>query len=252
MGGGEGGGGKQETASKTPWEPAIKPLTNSLNTGQDLERYYQQNPFNRLQQQGYQNQFADLDQFRSQTAPGLMAFANKLMGSNYQRASAGTEIGAMNPYAQQAMLPAMLQKLGNQQANGLLQTSNQHSMKSAMQASQVAGGGPGFLGGSMWDGLSAVPQDTPISVMSLLADPEYGRATGRTQGQPGAFSAPQAGQPYGLLDFAQLNPFTAANGIPSQPKPAADEKTIQQLVQEEMDRRAAAERASRRGNDGGA
>ena len=49
------------------------------------------------------------------------------------------------------------------------------------------------------------------------------------------------GQSYGLLDFQQLNPHTATNGIQAMPKPMADEKTIQQLVQEEMDRQRAAQ-----------
>lgn len=89
------GGGGQQTATKEPWEPARKPLINSLNTGQDLERYYQQNPFNILQQQGYQNLFSDLDQFRTQAAPGLMDFANRLMTSNYQRGPRNSQLEAI-------------------------------------------------------------------------------------------------------------------------------------------------------------
>lgn len=82
------GGGSSQTASKTPWEPAIKPLTNSLETGRALERYYQQNPFNQMQRTGYQNLYADLDQFRNQIQPGLVQFANGMMQSDYQRGPA--------------------------------------------------------------------------------------------------------------------------------------------------------------------
>ena len=93
----------------------------------------------------------------------------------------------------------------------------------------------------MWDGLSAVPQDTPISAMSLLADPEYGRATGRAQGQPGAFSAPTGGS-YGLLDFAQLNPWT---GILAQREADAAKKPVETVSPEE-ERRRRDEEAARR------
>ena len=258
---GEGGGGGSQTASKEPWAEAAPWIKDNIKTGQDLQRYYQQNPFNSLQQTGYQNQFADLDQFRNQMAPGLMNFANKLMGSNYQRASAGTEIGATNPYAAQAMMPAMLQK----QAYQAYQASQGGGQSGAQGTQGALGKMTGLLGQSgqsmqstgpnglpaSWNGTGAVPLDGPVTQTSLLADPLYGRPTGASTPSGGLFSAPQ-GQSYGLLDFQQLNPHTATNGIQAMPKPMADEKTIQQLVQEEMDRQRAAERASRWGNDGGA
>ena len=230
---GGGGGGGSQTASKEPWAEAAPWIKDNIKTGQDLQRYYQQNPFNSLQQTGYQNQFADLDHFRNQMAPGLMNFANKLMGSNYQRASAGTEIGATNPYAAQAMMPAMLQKQAYQASQGGGQAGGQGLMGQGGQAT-----GPNGLPAS-WNGTGAVPLDGPVTQTSLLADPMYGRPTGASTPSGGLFSAPQ-GQSYGLLDFLQLNPHTAANGIPK-PAPAEDPKTVQQLIQEEMDRRAAAQ-----------
>ena len=245
MGGGGGGGGGSQTASKEPWAEAAPWIKDNIKTGQDLQRYYQQNPFNGLQQAGYQNQFADLDQFRNQMAPGLMNFANKLMGSNYQRASAGTEIGATNPYAAQAMMPAMLQKQAYQASQGGGRAGGQGLMGQGGQAT-----GPNGLPAS-WNGTGAVPLDGPVTQTSLLADPLYGRPTGASTPSGGLFSAPQ-GQSYGMLDFQQLNPHTATNGIQAMPKPMADDKTIQQLVKEEMDRQRAAEQASRRGNEGGA
>ena len=232
-----GGGGGSQTASKEPWAEAAPWIKDNIKTGQDLQRYYQQNPFNSLQQTGYQNQFADLDQFRNQMAPGLMNFANKLMGSNYQRASAGTEIGATNPYAAQAMMPAMLQKQAYQASQGGGQSGAQGTQGalgkiSGLQSMQSTG--PNGLPAS-WNGTGAVPLDGPVTQTSLLADPLYGRPTGGSTPSGGLFSAPQ-GQSYGLLDFQQLNPHTATNGIQATPKPMADEKTIQQLVQEEMAR----------------
>ena len=102
----DGGGGGQQTASKDPWGPAQKPLQNSLETGQGLENYYQQNPFNPLQQAGYQNLFADLDNFRNVMAPQAMAFNNRMMNTNYQRKPAGAELGgAFNPINAAQFLP---------------------------------------------------------------------------------------------------------------------------------------------------
>ncbi len=87
---------QSQTASKEPWKDAAPWLRENLRTGQGLQSYYQQNPFNPQQQTAYQNTFGDLDAFRSQMAPGLMGFANKLMGGSYQRggSTAGANGGA--------------------------------------------------------------------------------------------------------------------------------------------------------------
>lgn len=86
----DGGGG--QTASKEPWDVAAPWLKEIVGTGQELQNAYLQNPFNTVQQTGMQNTLSDIDAFRSQMAPGLMDFANRLMGSNYQRSPAGTEL----------------------------------------------------------------------------------------------------------------------------------------------------------------
>ena len=80
--GGDSGGSQQ--VSKDPWGPTQKPLTDMVNDGTNLYHYYQQNPFNSIQQTAYQNLFNDLDAFAGQDA-GLMDFANRLMGQNYSR-----------------------------------------------------------------------------------------------------------------------------------------------------------------------
>ena len=82
------GGGEQQTATKEPWSAAAPWLRQQLEQGQNLQAYYQQNPWNNLQQTAYQNTFSDIDNFRSSMAPGLMDFANRLMGQNYSRGGA--------------------------------------------------------------------------------------------------------------------------------------------------------------------
>lgn len=140
----DGGGGSQ-TASKTPWEPAIKPLTNSLETGQALERYYQQTPFNPLQQQGYQNLYSDLDQFRNQLSPQLMQFANSMMQSNYQRGPRNSQVEAMGRPMQMQM-PQQYQTKPMQMPGGLLaapqSTMPQSGLLGAFQAPSAGNYGP--------------------------------------------------------------------------------------------------------------
>lgn len=78
-------GGEEQTATKEPWSAAAPWLRENIAQGQNLQAYYQQNPWNSLQQTGYQNTFSDIDNFRNSIAPGMMDFANRLMGTNYSR-----------------------------------------------------------------------------------------------------------------------------------------------------------------------
>jgi len=82
-------GGGTTTENKQPWAPAQPYILDSLKSGQQLRDYYRQNPFNPQQKTSYQNMFGDIDNFRQNTAPGLMDFANNAMGSNYQRQRGG-------------------------------------------------------------------------------------------------------------------------------------------------------------------
>lgn len=77
--------GEEQTATKEPWAAAAPWLRENIAQGQNLQAYYQQNPWNNLQQNAYQNTFSDIDNFRNSMAPGLMDFANRLMGQNYSR-----------------------------------------------------------------------------------------------------------------------------------------------------------------------
>lgn len=229
MGGDEGG--SSQAQSKEPWEPARKPLINSLNTGQDLERYYQKNPFNRLQQQGYQNLFSDLDSFRNQIAPGMMQFANQMMQSDYQRGPRNSQREAMGGGMGGGMQTNMKQPMMMQQgSDGVYDT----------KPMQMGGGG---LMGAM--GQAGQMQRGDMSGQSFGAgmpggSASYGGQQGllAAMGQGGPFPMPSGGS-YGLLDFTELNPFTSTtNGIPPTPvdtKPP--EKSPDDLAREEWERR---------------
>ncbi len=81
--------GPTQQTSREPWGPAVPWLTQNLKTGQDLQGFYQKNPFSDQQKVGMQNQLSMADQFNGQTMPGLLDFANKGMTSQYQRARGG-------------------------------------------------------------------------------------------------------------------------------------------------------------------
>lgn len=128
---------QSQTASKEPWADAAPWLRENLRTGQGLQNYYQQNPFNPQQQTAYQNIFGDLDAFRNQMAPGLMGFANRLMGSSYQRggstagangggllAGGAQPTGGMMGAGSSDMNQALQQLLGAQQGQQGQQTLN--------------------------------------------------------------------------------------------------------------------------------
>lgn len=71
--------GGSSSASNEPWAPAQPILKDLLKQGQALGGYYQQNPFNNLQQAAYQNTFADIDNARNSVMPGLLAITNKYL-----------------------------------------------------------------------------------------------------------------------------------------------------------------------------
>lgn len=205
MGGDSGGG----TATKDPWGPAVKPLTNSLDTLQGLERYYQQNQFNPMQRTGYQNLFSDLDQFRNQIQPGLAQFSNDMMQSNYQRGPRQSQMEAM-----QGQMPMQRPQMMQQGQDGVystkpMQQGGQGGLLSAMGQAGMSPINPNqSMAGAMQGGNMSYQGSIPQGLLAAI--------------QPGPFQAPTQGS-YGLLDWAQLNPFTATNGIPAAPaKPAGE------------------------------
>ena len=248
MGGGGGGGGGGEV-KKSPWDPAIKPLQSSLTTGQALENYYQQNPFNPLQQAGYQNLYADLDNFRNVMAPQAMAFNNRMMNTNYQRKPAGTELGgAFTPINASQFLPPEQRQpqggMGGGMGPGISMGGGMPGMPGAMSQGGGLAGVMNGLGGMQ--GLGSMGSAASMLAGQGGGEMGYNKPMQVTNagllsgGEPFGMSvlAPNS-MSYGLLNWRELNPFTATNGIPK--TPPVDPKTVEQLIQEEMDRQRAAQ-----------
>lgn len=81
LGGASGGGSTSatQTASKEPWAPAVPWITSNLQAGQDLQKYYQQTPFNAIQQGAYANLLTGNDYVNSMI-PGLLSQMSQSQG----------------------------------------------------------------------------------------------------------------------------------------------------------------------------
>lgn len=79
------GGGESSSTSKEPWADAAPWIRENIAQGQQLQNHYSQSPFNSLQQSGMQGLLSNYEHQNSQVIPGLLNFANGLMGTNYQR-----------------------------------------------------------------------------------------------------------------------------------------------------------------------
>lgn len=235
--GDKGGDSQQQTASKEPWGPAAPLLEDYLKQNGQLNAFYQQNPFNAIQQQGYQNQLGDLDFFRSNLAPQLMGFANGQMGANYQRAPAGSELGGSMPQIDSSQFLPQAQRQAQGGGGGLLAALSGLSGMSPLSS----GGSAGLLGQAAIQ-QQGQGQDGTYATKPLLMQQQaqmQPQAQSSAQAQPQAyFSAPQ-GQSYGQIDWARMNPFSEVNN----PKPAEAEKpseqTIDQMIQDAIRRRDA-------------
>lgn len=202
-------GGGSQTASKEPWSEAAPWLRENIAQGRNLQAYYQQSPWNAMQQAAYQNTFSDIDNFRSSIAPGMMDFANRLMGTNYSRSGGGGG------------------GFGGQTKP--MQTSGGASAGSSAPATQQEGGA--YLS-ALLNAMGQRGQSAPQQQSGLLGS-----------SQQGPFSA-QRGQAYGLLDFNALNPYNGALK-PSEIK-QPDQQTIEEAVQAELERqRREAQQADR-------
>lgn len=60
-----------ETVKKDPWSAADPWLREQIKTGQQLQQYYQKNPFNQQQQNGYR-QLSNGNQYINDLAPSLL------------------------------------------------------------------------------------------------------------------------------------------------------------------------------------
>lgn len=223
--GSKGNKGSSQTTTNEPWAPIQPMLQDLANQGQDLNQFYQQNPFNAIQQQGYQNQLGDLDFFRRNLAPQLMGFANGQMGANYQRAPAGSELGgSMRQIDSSQFLPqAQRQPQGG---GGLLA-----ALSGLSGMSPVSSGGSAGLLGQAAIQQQGQGQDGSYATKPLLMQQQtqmQPQAQSSAQTQPQAyFSAPQ-GQSYGQIDWARMNPFSEMN----KPKPATTEQPSPQTMDE--------------------
>lgn len=132
-------GGEEQTATKEPWSAAAPWLRENIAQGQNLQAYYQQNPWNSLQQTGYQNTFSDIDNFRNSIAPGMMDFANRLMGTNYSRG------GTTMQNKPQAMPQSVAQSGNGGMLSGLLSGAGQQSRGSSGPFSVSPGQSYGLL-----------------------------------------------------------------------------------------------------------
>lgn len=243
---GDDGGGQQQTTSSEPWGPAQPWIKENIDRGRQLQGFYEQNPFNPIQQTGYQNLFGDMDNFRNNIAPGLMGVANKMIGANYQRAPAGTELGASNPYASGGVSAGIRGLQNNYAPNnaGQIQPGLLGGMTTA------AGMKPQMMGGSFRDlagllsegqqgagdssalasamqGAAGIPQ--PMnggSLAGLLSSGLGGNQNGGLggaiqQASSGPFST-GGGQSFGQINWDLLNPYK--NELkPAEKKPGADE-----------------------------
>ena len=258
MSGGGGGGGGGGEVNKAPWDPAIKPLQNSLTTGTALENYYQQNPFNPLQQAGYQNLYADLDNFRNVMAPQAMAFNNRMMNTNYQRKPAGTELGgAFNPINAAQFLPPEQRQpqggMGGGMGPGISMGGGMPGMPGAMSQGGGLAGVMNGLGGMQ--GLGSMGSAASMLAGQGGGEMGYNKPMQVTNagllsgGEPFGMSvlAPNS-MSYGLLNWRELNPLTATNGIPKAPPVDPNAKTPEQIAMEE----AAQRERDRHTNYGGA
>jgi hypothetical protein len=79
LGGGSSGG--TTTQSKEPWAAAAPWLTQQIGTGQQLQDYYQRNPFNAQQQGAYGNLSAGTN-YMNQLVPSLMQQLSNQPGFN--------------------------------------------------------------------------------------------------------------------------------------------------------------------------
>lgn len=97
--------------AKNPWKGAEPWIMDNIESGQQLQQHYAQNPFNAIQQQGMQGLLANYQAQNNQVIPGLLGFANQLMGQNYQRGQPQQSgLMASQPVQQPAQQPQMLQQ----------------------------------------------------------------------------------------------------------------------------------------------
>lgn len=227
----DSGGGSQQVTKNEPWGPAQEPLKNILSDSEKLRQYYQQNPFNQLQKTSYQNLYGDIDNYRQNMAPSMMALSNRLMNSNYQRAPAGSELGGfLQPERGMGagMAPGMSgmgQAASGGQGGALAGLLGQAGQGYApLTNGGLLGGISGALGGAgglMSGGGQGMTQGAGQGMQSSGLRPTDMIPTMRTN----------PGEAYGQIDFKALNPWTSG----AIPEPKAPESNTSNLSDDELE-----------------
>lgn len=229
----KGGGGSSQTTTNEPWS-AVQPwMKENIEKGQKLQGYYEQNPFNQLQQTSYQNLYGDIDNYRQNMAPSMMALSNRLMNSNYQRAPAGSELGGfLQP--ERGMGSGMAPGMGGMgQASG----SGQGGALSGLLGQAGQGYSP-LTNGGLLGGISGALGGSG-GLMSGQGQ-EMTQGQGVAQGMQSSGLRPTAmiptmrtnpGEAYGQIDFKALNPWTSG----AIPEPKAPESNTGNLSDDELE-----------------
>lgn len=184
---------KTVSGSKEPWKPAQPYLMDNLKNNANLQKFYQQNPFNQQQKTSYENIYGDLNNFRNNTAPGLMNFANNAMTGGYQRQ--GGAPGAAVDSRQSSSQPASVEGL----------------YRSVLNREPEAAG-LDYWKKQFGDSIDA----NEINQFREAAQPEINKTGGRVQSQSpgsgllGPFSV-NKGTSYAMPDWNAQNPFSEQN-----------------------------------------
>ncbi|WP_428142435.1 hypothetical protein [Delftia acidovorans] len=209
----DSGGGQSQTQTREPWGPAQQGLKDVLSDATKLREYYKQNPFNQLQQTSLQNLYGDIDNYRQNMAPSMMALSNRLMNSNYQRAPAGSELGGfLQP--ERGMGSGMAPGMGGMgQAAG----SGQGGALSGLLGQAGQGYSP-LTNGGLLGGISGALGGSGGLMSGQGQDMTQGQ--GVAQGMQSSGLRPTAmiptmrtnpGEAYGQIDFKALNPWTSGS-----------------------------------------
>jgi len=222
------GGGGSASASKDPWGPAAPWLESNIQKGQDLQSQYEAQPFNHLQQTGYQNAFSDIDNYRQNLMPALMQYATKGLPGFQMPASYSSPQGFMT-VSGQGSAPGAPQ--------GLMTVSGQGGQRQQFSPEQLAIAGqfirdnidnPGLIkqeaakyGLSNADILSAAQTVDPNIAMNQVdqfmgrQDPQYARPA------------------FGLIDWNTVAPRVRPKAPPAPAAPGSETEEQRRRREEE-------------------
>lgn len=94
-----------QTTSKEPWSEAAPWIKDNIGIGQRLQNFYQQNPFNAIQQNAIGQTLNDQDYYRNTLMPGLMAFLGQPRAGGNSLSALGIPQGSVGGQ-QQGLLGA--------------------------------------------------------------------------------------------------------------------------------------------------